>query len=433
MKKQSPLNLFFWALALVVFVVGLYGVYERITTGHQQAAYGSYIPWGLWVAGYIFMIGLSAGAFLMSALVYVFRVQRLEKIGPLALLTALATLLGALLMIWQDLGHPLRAWKLLFSTNFTSVMGWMVWLYTAYIILLAAELWFALRVGLVQSARLPGLNGAVCRVLSFGQRSDSDKARARDLRVLRILGSIGIPLAIAFHGSVGAIFGTVNARPYWNSGLTPILFLVGALVSGGALLTFITAIWGPNRGSSEHRSTMQFLGTVVLGLLALDVLLEWAEYSVGMWYPVSPEAASIRLVLFGPYGWVYWGLHIVGGIVIPGLLLIFGRRSVAAISLAGLLIAVTFLTVRLNIVLPALAVPELTGLEAAFTGPGLSYNYAPSVMEWLLFLWDIALSALVLLIGLRVLPIVPAADIVPGAVPPSPQGIATEPSKLEVA
>ncbi len=429
MKKQSPLNLFFWVLALAVFVVGLYGIYGRITTGHQQAAYGSLIPWGLWVAGYIFMIGLSAGAFLMSALVYVFRVQQLEKIGPLALLTALATLLGALLMIWQDLGHPLRAWKLLFSTNFTSVMGWMVWLYTAYFILLMTELWFALRVGLVQSARLPGLKGVVCRVLGFGQKSDSGESRTRDLRVLRVLGSIGIPLAIAFHGSVGAIFGTVSARPYWNSGLTPIMFLVGAFVSGGALLAFITALWGPNRGSNEHRSIMQLLGTVVLGLLALDVLLEWAEYSVGLWSPISPEAASVRLILFGPYGWAFWGLHIVGGIVIPGLLLIFGRRSVAAIGVAGLLIAVTFLTVRLNIVLPALAVPEIKGIESAFSGPGLSLNYAPSVMEWLVFLWDVSVSALVLLVGLRILPIIPAS----GAAPHSPEGAVTEQRKLEVA
>jgi protein NrfD len=329
-------------------------------------------------------------------------------------------------MIWQDLGHPLRAWELLFSTNFTSVMGWMVWLYTAYFILLMAELWFALRTGLVQSARQPGLKGAVCRVLSFGQKNDSAESHVHDLRVLRVLGSIGVPLAIAFHDSVGAIFGTVSARPYWNSGLTPIMFLVGAFVSGGALLAFITAVWGPNRGSEEHRSIMQLLGTVVLGLLALDVLLEWAEYSVGLWYPVSTDAASVRLILFGPYGWAFWGLHIVGGIVIPGLLLIFKRRSVTAIGLAGLLIAATFLTVRLNIVLPALAVPEIQGIESAFTGPGLGLSYAPSVMEWLVLLWDISLAALVFLVGLKVLPIIATPDNVPDVAE-------SEQPKLEVA
>lgn len=35
-----------------------------------------------------------------------------------------------------------------------------------------------------------------------------------DMKVLRILGTIGVPLAVAFHGSVGALFGVVGARPY---------------------------------------------------------------------------------------------------------------------------------------------------------------------------------------------------------------------------
>ena len=43
-----------------------------------------------------------------------------------------------------------------------------------------------------------------------------------------------VVLAIAFHGSVGAIFGVVAARPYWNSALTPIIFLAGAGMSMGA-------------------------------------------------------------------------------------------------------------------------------------------------------------------------------------------------------
>ncbi|MCL5995291.1 MAG: polysulfide reductase NrfD, partial [Chloroflexi bacterium] len=319
-KSTSIFNRVVWIVVVVALIIGLYGIYTRVVLGHQPANYGSYIPWGLWVAGYIYMIGLSAGAFLMSALVYVFRVQRLEKIGKLALLTALATLIGALLMIWQDIGHPLRAWKLMFNTNFGSVMGWMVWLYGFYFILLLAELWFALRADLVLVAARPGPIGKLCRVLSFGQRDASPQSRTHDLKVLRVLGTIGVPLAVAFHGSVGAIFGSVIARPFWNSGLTPILFLVGALLSGGALLTFITAVWGPNPGSGEHKSIMQLLGQIVLGLLAFDILLEWAEYSIGLWNPMLSEATSYRLVLFGPYGWVFWGVHIGLGIVVPGLL-----------------------------------------------------------------------------------------------------------------
>lgn len=400
-----------WGLAILGFGIGLVGVYQRFALGHEAANYGSYVPWGLWVAAYIYFIGLSAGAFLLSTLVYVFRVERLEKIGKLALFTALVTLAAAMFLIWLDLGHPARAWRLMLRTNFGSVMGWMIWFYTAYFILLMAELWFAMRADLVACSDEPGLKGALCRFLTFGRRDLTDDALQRDRTVLRVLGTLGVPLAIAFHGGVGALFGVVGARPYWHGGLTPIIFLVGALLSGGALLTFITAIWGPNRGTEEHRTLVVFLGQITLGLLVFDLLLEWAEYSIGLWQAVPAEAESLRLVLFGEYWWVFWIVHLGLGVVIPLLLLIFRSRSVGAVATAGALVAVTFLSVRLNIVVPGLAVEELQGLRAAFSGPGLNFTYLPSTMEWLFFVWTVSLAGLLFLIGYSLLPIVRPTEV----------------------
>lgn len=395
-----------WLLAIIGFVVGAYGLYDRLANGHLDVSYGSYVPWGLWVAAYIYLVGVSAGAFLISTLVYAFGVKRLEKIGKLALFTAVITLGISLFSIWLDLGHPERALELVLRTNFRSMMGWMIWLYSAYFILLLLELWFALRADFVAWSARPGFAGSLARGLSFGQRDVSARAQARDKNVLRVLGSIGIPLAIAFHGGVGALFGVLGSRPYWNTGLTPIMFLVGALLSGGALLTFVVLIFGPDQGSAEHKETVLFLGKIVLGLLALDVILEWAEYSIGLYAAIPADAASIRLALFGPYAWVFWGVHVGLGVVIPALILVLRSKSPVWVGMAGLLIAATFISVRLNIVVPGLATPELQGLENAFGGPGLSYAYLPTLTEWLLQVWIISTGLLAFLIGYQVLPIV---------------------------
>ncbi len=399
MKKQTMAIL--WILSIVAFIVGCYGLWDRLANGHLDAAYGSYVPWGLWVAEYIYFIGLSAGAFLLSTLVYVFNIRQLEKVGKLALLTAIVTLFAAMFLIFLDLGHPERAWKLAFNTNFTSIMGWMIWLYGAYFILLLAEFWFALRGDLAAWSS----HSALARFLTFGRRDVSTTALAGDRRVLRILGSIGVPLAIAFHGGVGALFGVISSRPFWNSGLTPIVFLVGALLSGGALLTFLSAVFSPNKGTEEHREMIWLLGKITLGLLALDFLLEWADYSIGYYASIPDHINAIKAVLFGPYWWVYWIVHLGIGVVIPAILLIFNRRSWQLVAAATLLIAVTFLSVRLNIVLPALVTPEMQGLAQAYTGPGLTFTYFPSLTEWLLGLWAAALAVLVFLIGMQWLPI----------------------------
>jgi molybdopterin-containing oxidoreductase family membrane subunit len=54
---------------------------------------------------------------------------------------------------------------------------------------------------------------------------------------------------------------------------------------------------------------------------------------------------------------------------------------------------------KLNLVIPALAQEELEGLTHAYTGPGLTYTYFPTTMEWLVWLFTLGLGALVVLIG----------------------------------
>ncbi|RMF10494.1 MAG: hypothetical protein D6762_01395 [Candidatus Neomarinimicrobiota bacterium] len=405
----------FWMATILAFGFGLLGFFDRMANGHLHADYGSYVPWGLWVAGYIYLIGLSAGAFLMSALVYVFRIEAFEKIGRLALLTALATLIGALLCIWFDLGHMGRAWRLVARTNFGSVMGWMAWLYGSYFVLLLFEFRFATRAELTAHHSVRTTSPLVQKLVGFDPTQPEAHPVEKDLKVLRILGSVGIPLAIAFHGSVGAIFGSVGARPYWNSGLTPIIFLVGAATSGGALLALVTAVFGIRTQREQDRRIVYLIGRLVLVLLAMDVLLEWSEMSIGLWSSLPSESESIRLVLFGHFWWVFWFVHVGFGILVPGLLLLFKPRSLTAVALAGLLITVTFISVRLNIVIPALAVPELEGLRYAFTGPGLKFDYFPSLMEWQLFLFTISLSAMVFLAGIQWLPVVDYSVENPGS------------------
>lgn len=347
---------FIW---LIVFVLGLIGIWQRISHGHHFAAYGSYATWGLWVSAYIWFIGLSAGAFLLSSLVYVFRIKALERLGRISLLTALITLFMALLSIWFDLGHMERFFYVFIRPNFKSMMAWMVWLYMAYTILLALELYFVLRVPIKQ-------------------------------RLIWVLGAIGIPLAVAFHGGVGALFATVAARPYWHSPIVPILFLTGALVSGGGLLLGVAAFLYPMR-EYERKELLQLLAKIVVGLLVFDLILEWAEFSIPLWYGVGEEVQTLQLVLFGPYWWVFWIVHLLIGTLIP-LYILLTNKQPRYLGLAGLLIAITFMAVRLNAVIPALVTPELEGLQTAFRDERLRFDYIPSIHEWLVVLFVISLG-----------------------------------------
>jgi molybdopterin-containing oxidoreductase family membrane subunit len=401
--NATGLKRIFWVIGAVFFAVGLLGWYDRLVHGHLNANYGSVVTWGLWVAAYIYFIGLSAGSFLISSLVYVFNMKRFERIGRLAVFTAVVTLLLALLSIWADLGHMLRAWHVMAYANFKSPMAWMIWLYSTYFALLLVELWFLLRRDMVASIGAPGLKGGAYRLLALGSRDLSQDAAARDRRIVRVLATIGVPVAIMFHGGVGALFGVVAARPHWHSGMFPILFLLSALVSGGALLTVIAAIF--QDGWTRNRDTVLTLGQMVLGLLLLDVLFQISEMLVGFYGGIPGHVEGMKLVMGGPFWWVFWGWQLALGTLVPVLLLALPtRKDPRWVSLAGLLIALGFLGVRLNIVVPGLAAEEIKGLSTAVASARMTTHYFPSASEWLLTTGVVGLGLLLFGLGELLLP-----------------------------
>ena len=392
-----------WAIALAV---GAVGVFERVVGGHEGAGYTSYVPWGLWVAVYVYFIGLSAGTFLVSALVYVLGVKRLEPLGKLALFTALVTLLAALLAIWLDLGHFERFWEVFARGNPMSMMAWIVWLYTAYFVLLAVEFWFAIRADLVAWSFRPGIQGALASLLLFGRTDASASAVTADRKVLRVLGALGVPLAIGFHGGVGALFGVVGARDYWNAPLYPPMFIIAALASGGGLLTFLAAFFGPRRGSAGHREAVTLLGQMTMGLLIVYLILLWAEISIPLYSNIPAETKPFQHVLTGPQPWIFWGFQIALGAVVPLVIFVWRPRSVNWLGLASMLVAGAFLATRYNVVIPGLILPELEGLPEAYADSRLNFSYAPSVGEWLVFLFIASLAVGIFYAGYRLLPLI---------------------------
>lgn len=371
-----------WGWA-VLAALGLVGVWQRLTHGHLLANYTSYVPWGLWVSAYIYFMGLSVGLFLLSSLGYVGKVKTLEPIGPLALVISFVALCMALLAVWVDLGHMERFWSVLTRPNFNSLLAWMVWLSTAYLALLLVQLKLALA-------------------------PQSPKRQ----RLLALVGTAGVALAIIFHGGEGALFAVVGARPYWNTALLPILFLSGALTSGAALLLAAVAWLWSERGPA-HEVLVRRLSRVTLGLLCFNLLLEWAEVSVPLWGNVATETAGLKLVLFGPFWWVFWVLHLLLGTLVPLGLLLRAPADPKRAGLAGALIAVLFMSVRLNVVIPGLAVPLLPGLEAAVQHPRLTTFYVPSLHEWLVLAGVVAIGILLFGLARRFLKVFGEAQEVP--------------------
>lgn len=409
--QRNPVVILGFVLWVAMLAFGLQGFVERMQSDALFSDLQSWMPWGLWVASYIWFIGLSAGSFLLSTLVYVFGLKRLERVGKLALVVALITLIMAMMMIAFDVGHMSRLFEIYYRPQFHSMMAWMGWLYGAYFLLLVFETYFVLHADFVNGRALAGGQGAVARFLSFGRRESlTERDLRRDRRIVGVLATIGIPLAFAFHGGVGALFGTVDARDVWHTGLYPIIFLTGAFLTGGALFTSIFAFFWPNQDGA-WREIVLTLAKIVLVLLLFDVLLEWADLSIPLWYGIGPEVAELKYMMFGPFWWSFWGVSLTAGVIVPLLLLTIGRNSPKAISWAGVLIVVSYLATRVNLVVPGLQSPELPNLQYSYHDGRLLYHYVPTWSEWELVLFVCALGIALLVIAARVLPTIMGREL----------------------
>jgi protein NrfD len=363
-------------IALVVWLLlalaGAVGVAERLIGGHAGAGYGSYVPWGLWVAMYFHLIGLAGGCFVLAALGFIFRWRGFQRPAALrtGIILSVALVLPAFLGVWLDLGRLLSAYRIFTAPSFSSMMAFNAWMYTAFLVVAAAAFY-----------------------LTFKPASGW----------LRPVLALGVVLSIAFPSQSGAFFGVVDAKPYWHSALLPFLFLTSAIVAGAALLLLVRALQGRydfvawDEGvSMEWRPAVDRLRVVVFAGVLLYLALEFAELSIGFWSPTA-DAPGLELMLWGPYWWVFWVVHLFIGAIVP-LVLLSLRRPGLWMAAAGL-VAVAFVSARLNILIPGQALSEIEGLNTAFFNERLVFDYNATLEEYLVALFLVAAAAVLFVAG----------------------------------
>ncbi len=390
---------------------GLVALIIRFLQGLQVTGLTSNVPWGMWVVFYIYFIGLSAGSFLMSTIIYVFGMERFEKMGRMALVTALLALVGGMSFVWIDLGHPWRFWKVFFSWQSSSVLAWEALLYILYTVIILWELFLLMRSDLARLRdQSDGWRHRLYRALALGHQAGEAVRSKRTKNTLKALGIVGIPVAVGVHGGTGALFAVVAAKPHWFSGLFPIVFLVSALLSGAGLMLFLYSWFG--RKDSSYAGIVDGLRGFVVAFVAIDVIMFGSDILVSLYGGIPDHIEVWRQIAFGEYWYVFWIGQISLAWVLP---LVIGslratRQSALWLGAAGGSVVVGILAVRLNLIIPAYLFPQLAGLDEALPASRAAFSYFPSLIEWVSSLGVVAILVLLFMAGWKLLPINDSGD-----------------------
>jgi molybdopterin-containing oxidoreductase family membrane subunit len=372
-------------------LIGLVSAYEVLTRGLSVTNMSNTVPWGLWITIDLSAIALGAGAFTLSAIVYVLRLKRFTPIVRLAVYVGFVGYTTALLTLIMDIGRPDRFWHPWVYWNVHSVLWEITWCITLYLVILAAEF-------------LP-----VVADLSFFSRWPWFRKFAHGVhKFAPVLAVIGLGISLLHQSSLGATYGILRSRPIWFKPSMPIMFILSAVAVGPAVIMAIAFIteWATKRATVPHdvlRAIARFSG---FGLLLYAYIKMW-DLAAVTYYGRSPQVNQAFAMLNEqtPYGFGFWVVEVIVGIVIPAIFFLsprFNRRP-AYLVVGALCATIGVVANRWNVTVSGLTVP-------LSYSPGVLYqaeagSYSPSLTEWGIAIGVIGYALLLLTLGLRFLPL----------------------------
>lgn len=239
--------------------------------------------WDGFIACYLFLAGLGAGAFVLGALTNWAKkpAPHMKKVAFIIALVAVAV--GTLVLVFDakaGLGNPLRFFLLV--SNLASVMAWGVIILSVFLLVVFIDL-----VILLVKKKTP--------------------------KVLDIIGAL---LAVCVAAYTGVLLGDAGiAFPLWNMAILPILFVVSAASTGFAAVLLVIYLTKAEEADALPMLSKTGLILPVVELALVIILLAVTASMQGS--AAAAASASVANLVSGAYAVPFWLGFIIIGLVLP--------------------------------------------------------------------------------------------------------------------
>ena len=374
------------AAAVTVAGLALWGV--QLSGGMAQTGMRNLDSWGLYITMFMFLVGLSAGGLIISSAPRVLGLSGFGGISKVAVWTSVCCTVLAIGFVVVDLGQPLRLWELFAYSNLSSPLMWDIVVLGTYLVLSVVYLWAMLR-------------------YEGGKGSE---------RGLRAVSAVALVCAVLVHSVTAWIFGLQQGREMWHTALLAPWFVSSALVCGVALvLVVVIALRRTGYLQLDQRHIVQMaklLGVFVcvdLYFFGCDLLTEA--------FPQSDGVEVVSMLVTGQLAPFFW-VEIVGCAICVVVCFTPRLRTSPLIVTASILAIVGIFCKRVQLLVGGFQLPNLdqavvlTSSTVTNAGGTLADAYQglvywPTALEFGVALGVIGLGALLLLLGLKYLPLQP--------------------------
>lgn len=338
MTKKTGLMI---SAALTAF--GIVGTGALLFQGHGILGTTNQVPWGILISTYVFFVVSSTGLCLVSSLGHVFGIEPFHMVAKRSVVLAIITLVAGFIVMGLEIPQPFNMLWMMVSPNWMSAIFWMGALYGIYLIFLGGELWYLMK---------------------------ENHAKARMFGILAFFS------AIAAHSNLGAVFGFLHARPFWEGPYMPIYFILSALLSGSAILIVLFYL---REGTDSGSPIVPVISKLLTLFIAITLFFTTWKILTGLYGHAPGKFEAYKALLTGPYALNYWVLEVGAGMLIPFGILMYKRTRKTAFWAAALSIFGIFF-MRYDLVMVGQVVP----LEVIdhLPLPVVLHSYTPSWVEW---------------------------------------------------
>lgn len=315
MDRVRRLKLLLWMPVGLGFAVTV----DRFFFGLGAATHLSdATPWGLWI-GFDVMSGvaLAAGGFVLTATVYIFRLERFHSIVRPAVLTAFLGYVAVVAGLLFDLGLPWHIWHLIIYWNPHSPLFEVGWCVMLYLTVLTLEFF------------------------PVPAEDVSSLARVRRFLVkMRIpLVILGIALSTLHQSSLGSLFLIMPYRlyPLWYSPILPVLFFISAIALGLMMAIFESHFTAYFYRRKPETAVLASLASAARWVLILYLVVRFSDLAArGQLHDLVGSAWQVKM---------FWFEIVVAGLLPVVLFSIskFNRRpgwqwGTAAVGVGGIVL-----------------------------------------------------------------------------------------------
>ncbi|RJR33009.1 MAG: hypothetical protein C4576_28905 [Desulfobacteraceae bacterium] len=368
MKRANRLFSVWIGILSAAILAGIVTTIKLFIEGHGLFNTNDVIIWSLPLGMYIFLALASSGLTLLASLPLVFGMKSYEPFAKRLVFLALATLCGAFVSIGLELGTVWNMIYILISPNLSSPIWWMGAIYSLEMVLLIVKFW-RISVGDLHS------------------------------RISRSVGVVSAFCALVAPLMIGSIFGITESRVTYFGPVMSIYCLLMAMLSGVALFTLYEAVLQKAAGEqyatggTEIQEGLVLILKYVAGAVLVFTLVKVAIESATR----VPEFLMIRKYehTFGTVLGI--PVEIALGLILPFILLVAKevRTTWTGKFVTSLLLFFGTLAMHMGILISGQSHP--IGPKAEQFGEAL--GYLPSVWEWLVVLFAMAITMLLYTLG----------------------------------